>query len=179
MDDELRKRLEALLRPLYQEVDGVSRFDEIERIARIARTLHTPGDPAAFELLLLFHGLSKWLERVGSITRVALAVPGISEEALRETAASIRRLNAPISEDERAVAGAALIDRAGVHGLALRLSQARREGHSVLDVVREALADSWIPDWMPESGRGLLEQRLEARRRVCSEILEELDFVSR
>ena len=48
------------------------------------------------------------------------------------------------------VAAAILIDRSGVRGLAQRFASARREGHSVVDVVREALADSWVPEWVPE-----------------------------
>jgi len=40
--------------------------------------------------------------------------------------------------------------------------------------VREALADSWVPEWMPEGGRAMLEERLKTRREFCAAILEEL-----
>lgn len=174
MNADLRHRLETFLRPLYQDVDGVSRLEDVDRVARIARSLHQPADDSAFELLLLFHGLGKWLARVGNISRVTLAVGGVTEDELLRTAASIRRLDASQSDEERAVAAATLIDRAGVHGLTQRFAHARREGHAPLDVVREALAGAWVPDWMPEKGRAWLESRLEARRRVCREILDEL-----
>jgi hypothetical protein len=164
--------LEEFLKPLYQEVDGVSRFDEIERIARIARAIH--GDTNhELELLVLFHGLGKWLEKVGNLSRTMLAVPGLDEGELRRTAASIRRLDMPGTDVERSVAAAVLIDRSGVRGLAQRFAAARREGHTVIDVVREALAESWIPEWLPERARPVLEARLEARRAVCRAILEE------
>jgi len=165
--------LEAFLKPLYQEVDGVSRFDEIERVARIARTIYGETN-RELELLVLFHGLGSWLSKVGNLSRTLLAVSGLDESELRRTAASIRRLDAPVTDVERAVAAAALIDRSGVRGLAQRFAAGRREGHSIVDVVREALADSWIPDWVPENARGMLEKRLERRREFCREILNEL-----
>lgn len=174
MDD----RLLTFLRPLYQDLDGISRLDDIERVTRLARRIYepaTPIDAGAFELLLAFHGLGKWLDRVGNISRTVLVTGVITEEQLRRTASSIRRLETPVTLYERAVAGARLIDSSGVRGLAQRFGTARREGQSLLDVVREAVADGWIPEWMPPAGVGLLEKRLEARRRFCSEILEELE----
>ena len=176
MGKDLLRRLEAFVRPLYQDLDGVSRVDDIERIRRIARSIHSPSSPEeerAFELLLLFHGLGKWLDRVGNISRTVLAVNGISEADLRRTAAAIGRLEAPSSEIERAVATALLVDRAGVRGLAIRFGTARREGLSILDVVREAVADAWIPEWVPPAARPLLEKRFEARKRFCQALLEE------
>src|SRR5207247_8699603 len=71
MDDALRQRLEHFLRPLYQDLDGVSRFEDLERVARIARRLY-PRDDRAFELLLLFHGLGRWLEKIGNLSRTTL-----------------------------------------------------------------------------------------------------------
>lgn len=175
VDDELRGRLESFLRPLYQDLDGVSRFEEIERIARIARRIHAKSD-REFELLLLFHGLGKWLDKVGNLTRTLLSVGGGLEDLeLRRTAASIRRLTHPESDAERAVAAALLIDQSGLRGLAQRFASARREGHSVIDVVREALGDSWVPEWLPENARPMLEERLDARIKFCRAILEELN----
>ncbi len=179
MDPDLRKRLEAFLLPLYQDVDGVSRFGDVERVAQIARRLYdSPSDEdrRAFELLLLFHALGYWLDKVGNISRTVLAVGDLSEADLRRTAASIRRLDNPQTDVERAVAGAVLIDQAGVRGLAQKLALARREGDSQLDVVREEVASAWVPEWMPESGREWLERRLESRRRVCREVLDELSL---
>ena len=173
MDADLRTRLESFLRPLYQDLDGVSRFDEVERVATIARRIH-PNAAPDFELLLLFQGLAKWLEKVGNITRTVLAVGGLDENELRRVSASLRRLDAPESDAERALAAALLIDRSGVRGLAQRFAAARREGHSILDVVREALADSWVPDWIPERARPMLEERLDRRRDFCAAVLDEL-----
>jgi hypothetical protein len=169
MTDPLR----AFLAPLYQDLDGIARLEEIDRISSIARRLYTPDDPRAFELLLLFHGLGNWLEKVGNRSRTALAT-GISESELRALSASIKRLDDPQSDAERAVAAAVLIDTGGVRGLAERFARARREGQSLMDVVRDVLADSWIPAWMPESGRAWLERRHEARREVCRRLLDEM-----
>jgi hypothetical protein len=175
MDDSTRKRLEAFLLPLYQDLDGVSRFSDVERISRIARRIHTPRDPSSFERLLLFQGLGKWLDKVGNVSRTALAVGGVSEDDLWRTADSLRRLERPQSEDERAVASAILIDGAGVRGLAQRVSSARREGRSLLDVIREELAGAWVPEWIPEPARPWLERRITRKQRVCRELLEELN----
>jgi len=162
IDSALRLRLESFLRPLYQDLEGVSRFEEIERVAAIARRLHV-GDDRAFELLLLFHGLGRWLEKVGNLSRAVLTV-GLSETELRQTASSIRSLESPSTDAERALAAALLIDSAGVRGLAERLSRSRREGSSVLDVVRHVLADAIEPAWLPEAAITLLRSRRESRR---------------
>lgn len=168
--------LQSFLRPLYQDLDGVSRFDDVERVAAIARRLYTPateGDTRAFELLLLFHGLGRWLEKVGNLSRAVLTT-GLPENELRAVAASIRRLDDPSTDAERAVAAALLIDGAGVRGFAERLSRSRREGNSVQDVVRNALAEAIVPDWVPSSAREWLAKRHEARREFCRRILAEI-----
>jgi hypothetical protein len=176
MDRELRARLESFLRPLYQDLDGVSRFDEVERIAAIARRLYTPppNDARAFELLLLFHRLDKWLDKVGNLSRTLLTVGGLTEGELRRTSASIARLDEPVTEAERAVAAAVLIDAAGVRGLVERFTRARREGSSMMDVVRNALSDVSVPDWLPPHAEEWLHARRESRREICKRVLEEI-----
>jgi len=178
MDRELKRRLETFLRPFYQDLDGASRFDDVERIARIARLLYVPiaGDERSFELLLLFHRLGHWLEKVGNLSRTLLGVPGLTEVELRRTAGSIRRLDAPVSPAERAVAAALLIDGAGVRGLTEQFGRARREGNSLMDVLRAALAESDVPEWLPPKAEDWLFTRREARRDVCRKLLEELQL---
>jgi hypothetical protein len=165
--------LQSFLRPLYQDLDGVSRFDDVERVAAIARRLYEPVDKRSFELLLLFHGLGRWLEKVGNLSRAVLTT-GIPESELRAVAASIRQLDDPSTDAERAVAAALLIDGAGVRGFAERLSRSRREGSSVQDVVRNTLADAVVPSWMPSNAREWLAKRYTARREVCRAILAEI-----
>jgi hypothetical protein len=177
IDDALRKRVVAFLQPLYQDLDGGSRFADIERVASISRRLHTPpeNDARAFELLLLFHGLGRWIEKIGNRSRAVL-VTGLSDSELRTLASSIRQLDDPSNDAERAIAAAILIDSAGVRGLAERLSRSRREGSSVMDVVRDVLADAIVPEWIPESARKWLAARHEARREVCRRILQEMEL---
>ena len=176
MDRDLRLRLETFLRPFYQDLDGASRFDDVERIARIARKLYTPPDTEdrAFELLLLFHRLGHWLEKVGNHSRTLLGVSGLTDAELRQTAASIRRLDSPISDAERAVAAAVLIDNAGVRGLTELFGRARREGNSLMDVLRASLSDVAVPEWLPPHAEQWLHSRREARREVCRRLLEEI-----
>jgi hypothetical protein len=173
LNPTLRERLITFLKPFYQDLDGTSHLDEVERIGTIARQVHG-GDDRDLELMVLFHILGSWLEKVGNISRTTLAVGDVTEADLRRTAAAIRRLDAPITDVEKSLAAAILIDRSGVRGLAQRIAAGRREGHSLLDVVREALADSRMPEWVPAPARPWLESRLEARRTVCREILDEL-----
>lgn len=176
MDRDLRRSLETFLRPFYQDLDGASRFDDVERISRIARKLYTPttSDARAFELLLLFHRLGFWLEKVGHLSRTLLGVPGLTEHELRQTATSIRRLDAPMTESERAVAAAILIDNAGVRGLTDLFGRARREGNSLMDVLRASLSDVAVPEWLPPDAEAWLHKRREARREVCRRLLEEI-----
>lgn len=178
MDRDLRLRLETFLRPLYQDLDGVSRMGDVERVSEIARRLYTPApeDARPFELLLLFHRLGKWLERVGNVSRTVLAVQGLSEIELRRTAASVARLGTPATDAERAVASALLIDEAGVRGLTEHFSHARREGNSLMDVLRAALSDVAMPEWLSPRAEEWLRLRREARREVCRRLLEELQL---
>ena len=168
--------LDAFLRPLYQDLDGGSRMEDAGRVSAIAREIYTPLSTRAereLDLLLRFRGIGGWLNKMGNLSRTVLAVRDVSEAELRVTAESIRRLDEPQTEVERAVAGAMLIDASGVRGLAERLARARREGLSVADVVREALGDAGCPDWMPERGGPWLLLRQQARRDLCRQILEE------
>jgi hypothetical protein len=173
VDDILRERLIRFLRPLHQDLDGVTRFDDVERVAAIARQLH-PGGDDAFELLLLFQLLGGWLERIGNISRTAL-VTGVDENDLRRAAQSVRNLDAPQSDAERAVAAARLIDGAGLRGLAERFAHARREGHSISDIARDALGAPTIPEWMDPRARALLAARREQRDAFCRALLAEIE----
>jgi hypothetical protein len=178
MNRDTRERLVTFLKPFYQDLDGATRLDEVERIAAIAHRLYSPpaGEARAFELLLLFHRLRHWLEKVGNLSRTLLAVNDVTEQELRHAAASIRRLESPVTGPERATAAALLIDSAGVRGLMELVARARREGNSLMDVLRAALADVSTPEWLPENARAWLHQRREARREVCRQLLEELSL---
>lgn len=172
-------KLDTFLRAFYQDLDGASRFDEVERIARIAHRLYAPPSAAearAFELLLLFHRLGTWLEKVGNLSRTLLTVEDVSEAELRATASSIRRMDEPVSDAERAVAAAVLIDGAGVRGLTELFARAKREGNSLMDVLRAALSDVSVPQWLPDGAEEWLHKRREARREVCKRVLEELSL---
>jgi hypothetical protein len=170
MDDALRERLQAFLRPHYQDLDGASRSDDAERIGAIARRLTEPS--RELELLILFHPLGSWLEKLGNLSRVLLAVGDVTENELRRAAMSIRRLDAPETEAERAIASAILIDGAGVRGLAERLSRSRREGQTIVDVISKE--PPVAPEWMNDTAREMLERRIAARAEFCRAIREEL-----
>ncbi len=164
----------AFLRPLYQELDGVSRLDTVERLGAIARRLAPPS--RELELLIFFHPLGNWLEKVGNLSRAVLTLRGVTADELRQTARSIRRLAAPESAAERAVAAAVLIDNAGARGLAERMARARREGTSIAGIARESLDDAPRPEWLDEQSAAWLRMRYDARVRVANAVLAELEL---
>lgn len=159
--------LESFLKPLYQDLDGVSRLDDVERIGAIARRLTEPS--RELDLLILFHPLHGWLDKVGNLSRTVLACD-VTEAELRATAASLKRLDNPITEAERALASALAIDLAGIYGLARELARARREGRTIEEVAKETVKP---PDWMNGEARRLFEERAAKRTEMCHELLRE------
>ena len=162
------KSLESFLKPLYQDLDGVSRFDDVERIGAIARRLTTPS--RELELLILFHALPGWLDKLGNRSRTVLTCD-VSESELHKTAASLKRLDHPVTDAERALASAIAIDNAGIYGLARELSRARREGRTIEEVAREVVT---APEWMSDEAREMFEERAAKRREMCRELLREV-----
>jgi len=165
------EQLLTVLRPLYQDLDGISREAEMERVSKIARALTKPT--RELELLLLLYPAAKWLEKPRNFSRLVLA-GGASEEELRAAAGSLRRLGQPQSAEERAVASAMLIDASGVRGLAESFAHARREGRSIADVARDAIADDTVPEWMSDEAAAMLGEKMQARRRFCESLLTEV-----
>jgi hypothetical protein len=164
----------GFLRPLYQDLDGVSRLDAALRVGAIAERLTPPT--RELELLILFHPLGNWLDKVGNLSRVTLAVGDVTESELRRTAASIKRLDAPITSAECAVAAAILLDSAGARGFAERLSRARREGSSIAEVCQEALREEPPPEWLDPRATAWLQKRRATRARMAETVLEETEL---
>jgi hypothetical protein len=164
----------GFLRPLYQDLDGVSRLDAALRVGAIARRLAPPT--RELELLILFHPLGNWLDKVGNLSRVTLAVADVTASELRHTAGSIKRLDAPVSGAERAVAAAILLDSAGARGFAERLSRARREGSSIAEVCQEALREEPPPEWLDARATLWLQKRRAARAKMAEAVLEESEL---
>lgn len=178
MDPALRARLEMFVKPLYQDLDGISRFDEVERIGSLARALREPGDSEDglhFELLILFHRLGGWLSRMGNASRVVLGSGGLlSDESVRRLQGSLERLDAPETDAERAVAAAIAIDSAGLWGMVQRLVQARREGQTPLEQARQMASERpELPAWMDRRAAEWMDRRNESARRVARALVAE------
>lgn len=181
MDPALRERLELFVKPLYQDLDGVSRFDDVSRIGRLARAQYKPVEDEErlhFELLILFHRLGGWLARLGNASRVVFASGGmLSEPAVRRLQRSLERLDAPESGMERAVAAAIAVDSAGVRGAVLRLAQSRREGQTQLEEARQIASEAHEPPlWMDSRAAEWFARRAGAARRVAEAIVAESDL---
>ncbi|MEO8035236.1 MAG: hypothetical protein ABI837_12445 [Acidobacteriota bacterium] len=172
MEDLLRQKIEMFLRPQYLDLDGGTRFEDVQRIGRIARRLTPPTRD--LELLILFHGLGTWLEKIGNLSRAVLTLSdALTEVELRRTSASIRRLDSPVTDSERAVAAAIIIDKAGVRGIAERLARSRREGVTPADVARASLLPMEVPAWLPLQAVLWINERQRMRQEMCQRILDE------
>lgn len=165
------EQLLAVLRPIYQDLDGVSREPQIERVAHLARRFTDPTRD--LELVILLYPAARWLEKPRNLSRIALT-GGVTEDELRRALTSIRRLPQPQTPEERAIASAILIDESGVRGFAESLARARREGRSIVEVARDAIAENTIPEWMSDEAAAMLEERLRLRREFCEALLREV-----
>lgn len=181
MDPSLRTRLESFVKPLYQDLDGVSRLDEVERIGAIARHLFEAGsseESLDLELLILFHRLGGWLGRLGNASRVSLASGGmLKEESIHRLISSLERLERPESRPERAVASAIAIEEGGIRGAIHRLANARREGQTLGEQAREIETEAIEPaGWMDPRAAAWLARRTEAARAVARNLRLETEL---
>lgn len=170
------------IKPLYQDLDGTSRFEEVERVRRIAEKLYQPGidqDRRHFTLLLLFQGLGPWLNKVGNLSRVLLAMgDNVTESELRKVVDSLRRSSQPQSTAEIALAAARVIDEAGIRGLVARFAAARREGTSPVEVARAVLVGGEpTAVWMPPQAQAWVSMRHAKRAQLCRDVLAETDVI--
>ena len=168
------------IKPLYQDLDGTSRFEEVERVRRIAERLYQPlidQDRRVFALLLLFQGLGPWLNKVGNQSRVLLAMGNhVTEAELRTIVDSLRRSPQPQSAAEIALAAARVIDTAGVRGLVSRFAAARREGTNPVEVARTVLADGEPTAlWMTPEAQAWVSMRHAKTVQLCRDVLAETD----
>jgi len=112
---------------------------------------------------------------VGNISRTALIVgTGLSEAHLRQVLASLKRLDAPQTAEERALASALFVDQAGARGLVSRFLHARREATSPTEVAKAVISSAAsLPDWILPTARTWVLSRWETRRQFCEQLLRE------
>ena len=175
--EPLRRLLEQFLTPFYQDLDGASRLGEVRRIARTADRIAAAGaEGTELDLILYFHALGPWLERVGNQSRALLALGGsVSELDLRRAAQSIRRLDAPVTAVEGIVATARVIDGAGLRGVAERIAKSRREGMTIGEIAAAGAEPARREAWMPAAALPILHACDGVRIPFCRALLVELD----
>lgn len=179
LSSEVRERLVHLIRPLHQDLDGLSHFEEIGRTSALARRFYrstTSAEDRHFELMLLFQRLGPWLLKVGNLSRTLLVSRAeVNEMDLRRVSQSLARLEAPQSEAEIALSTAMLIESCGARALVERFTRARREGLTARGVAEEILSAS-APDriWLVEEARTLIRQQFEKQQLFCRELIEEV-----
>jgi hypothetical protein len=142
MDDEIRRRLEQYVKPLYAGLDGVQTFDRIDRLQAhlaalrdAAPTIPTiPTIPSIdgdlLELLLLLHGV---VDRLGSLApggRLDLFLKGLGlpDELTRAVRLGLGRLHEdPRRPEEELLHDAILLESAGVVATVERLMAAGKK----------------------------------------------------
>jgi hypothetical protein len=137
MNDDLRRRLEQYVKPLYAGLDGVQTFDRVDRLrGHLAALRADPAgqsaalDEALLELLLLFHGV---VDRLGSLAAggrldLFLRSLGLPEEMTRAVRAGLGRLEAePRGPEEELLHDALLLEAAGVIPAVERLMAAGKK----------------------------------------------------
>lgn len=139
MDEEIRRRLEQYVKPLYAGLDGVQTFDRIGRLQAHLTALRgdsvpTPATPPIdsdlLELLLLLHGV---IDRLGSLApggRLDLFLRGLGlpDELTRAARAGLGRLHEdPRRPEEELLHDALLLESAGVVATVERLMMAGKK----------------------------------------------------
>src|SRR5262249_52035324 len=120
LPEDVRRRIEEMVRPLYAGLDGVQTFDRVERLRRhlaaILELREGPVDEDLLEMLLLLHGV---VDRLGSLapgSRLDLFLRGLGlpEERVRRVRAGLGRLGeAPEGSEERLLHDALLLESSG------------------------------------------------------------------
>jgi len=133
LPEDVRRRIEEMVRPLYAGLDGVQTFDRVERLRRQVAGIAEPAEPvdvALLELLLLLHGV---VDRLGSLApggRLDLFLRGLGlpEERVRRVRSGLGRLReTPQGSEEQLLHDALLLEGSGVSAAAERLLAAGRK----------------------------------------------------
>lgn len=136
LPEDMRQRVEQLVRPLYTGLDGVQTFDRVDRLRRRLAELAGPGatgealDGELLELLLLLHGAADRLGSLAAGGRLDLFLKGLdlTEERSRRVRQALGRFREdPQGPEEALLHDALLLEGAGVAAAAERLMAAGRK----------------------------------------------------
>ncbi len=133
MDGPARRRIVEYVRPLAVGLDGMTYSGDVDRVASISRTIaagRKDVDADLLELLAIFSGQEKWVERMGhgSRTELFLGSLGLPAATIRALFRGLSRLNrAPATAEEEIVHDALRIDEMGSIGVTRLAQQGYRE----------------------------------------------------
>jgi hypothetical protein len=177
LPEDVRRRIEEMVRPLYAGLDGVQTFDRVERLRRhlavLAGEPEEPVDAALLELLLLLHGVVDRLGSLGPGGRLDLFLRGLGlpEERVRRVRAGLGRLGeAPEGGEEQLLHDALLLERSGVSAAAERLLAAGRKRTPLARALVQLDPGPAEERYRTARGRALGA----ARRRAAAAWIEEL-----
>jgi hypothetical protein len=136
LSEDVRRRLEQYVKPLYAGLDGVQTFDRVERLRAHVAALREGGtgqpavDGPLLELLLLLHGA---VDRLGSLAaggRLDLFLKGLGlpDELTRAARTGLGRFrDDPRRLEEELLHDALLLESAGIVATVERLMAAGKK----------------------------------------------------
>jgi len=158
-------------------------FGDVERIASISRAIAAGRqgvNPELIDLLALFSGQEKWVERMGhgSRTEIFLRSQGVSPGTIRSLFRGLPRLDrSPATPEEEIVHDALRIDAMGSVGVARLAQQGYRERLSFEEMAARIEEASRSP-LKTAAGESLAATRREAMRDFARRLLEEREEFS-
>jgi len=133
MDAATRRKVVEYVRPLAAGLDGMAYSGDIERIASISRAIAAGRQDVnsdLLDLLSLFSGQEKWVERMGhgSRTEIFLRSQGLSAAVIRALLRGLSRLDrSPVTAEEEIVHDALRIEEMGSAAVARIAQRGYRE----------------------------------------------------
>jgi|GEM_PF-1012305 len=134
LNEDVRRRLEQFVKPLYAGLDGVQTFDRVGRmrihVAALQEGIGQPVDEPLLEILLLLHGV---VDRLGSLApggRLDLFLKGLGlpDELVRAARNGTGRCqDDPRRPEEELLHDALLLESAGVLATVERLMAAGKK----------------------------------------------------
>ena len=178
LEDDVRRRLEQYVKPLYSGLDGVQTFDRVGRLRshvaalreRAGKTADETIDELLLEILLLLHGV---VDRLGSLSaggRLDLFLKGLGlpDELVRAARNGAGRLHDdPRRPEEELVHDALLLESTGVVATVERLMAAGKKRVALVRALAQLHPGPRRNATGPR-GSGLWARRAERLRRSGS-----------
>jgi len=182
VDESARRKVIEYVKPLAVGLDGMTYSGDVERVAAIARAIagaRSDVDAELLDLLAVFSGQKKWVERMGhgSRTQIFLESLGVPAARIRALFRGLARLEgAPSTPEEDLVHDALCIDEMGAIGVARLAQQGYRE-RLTFEEMADRIEEAARPPLRTPAGEALAAERRAAMRAFARKLrAESLEF---